>query len=972
MRFLLTTFALFTAFLLPGAETLVDFAVEQPGTELHQPEKKEQRTSYTQLPGGRTGLRCDWDNAKAGHTEFLIRKSMRLPEFDQAMVTVELYLPEPAPIRRFCLRLRDRDGEIHQLPHTIEPGAAGWRKLQFAIDPAKATESWGGGKKANHKIDFPVSFIGFAADFNRKTGKGFLGIGKVELTVTDAPPLVTLRTGSGTPIHVLKPGEEKELAFEVINRRPEAIQIESLILQPGERKVLPLPPPRKYGIYYPTLEYREAGKAPVVRKFSYAYMPPAGPTPGRQEGFLFGVCTHLRGKPAADQERESMAAAWCGAKVARDDISWGRTMPTPDAWNFQQYEDFRLILEKEGIELAPILQYPPSWSKAADWVPIRNRGPFRPDYSHWANFVGRMTKELRGKVRFIEIWNEPDHPGFADFSNEEYIQLLNIGHGEIKKAAPEVKVLTGGVSGLISREQQKFFKMIIDEGKYDIPAFHGHGSLGGYRYQVKKLREYYSGPWYANETALSAIHIGEEAQAVALFQKFLYSWANGAMGYNWYDLRNDGTDPGNNEHNFGLITHDFQPKAAYPVYNMLANTYKGGAFVDKAELGPSQEGYFFRDRKGALLLAGWSNDGSGNGRALLLSGVSGAVSRIDLFGNETQLRPESGFLVLESGNLPYTIRFAHMRELPRFAGELAGLADSLLLTAGERKSFRLTLKNPTGKPLPYRLNLRCPAGLSGGFAKESITVPAGKSVEAEFELAAAPNFLSSDRNPAVATVEVTAGSLWKGTLDCPIRNAVILPDGDFAKEPTFVLDNISQVIPFVTNAPDTAHLFWKGPQDLSAKIRLCRQGDNLLLRAEVTDDVHHQPNTGAMTWAGDNIQMALQLPGQSALWEIGLTLLADHRPEVHVWMAPDKFDPVQTAKAIQLEARRDETKKLTFYEAKIPFAAIGLTQQIGKRGFRFNLIVNDNDGQVRESCIGVAPGIAESKTPQLYPMVHFR
>ena len=123
---------------------------------------------------------------------------------------------------------------------------------------------------------------------------------------------------------------------------------------------------------------------------------------------------------------------------------------------------------------------------------------------------------------------------------------------------------------------------------------------------------------------------------------------------------------------------------------------------------------------------------------------------------------------------------------------------------------------------------------------------------------------------------------------------------------------------------------------------------------------------------GDNVQLALQLPGQNDFWEIGLTLLADGSPEVFVWRVPNRFDAVKTARRIHLSALRDEAGRKTRYEAEIPFGAIGLTDHIGRNGFRFNLIVNDNDGGGRESFIMVAPGIGEDKDISTYPLVRFR
>ncbi len=986
-------FALLALTAAAAPVTLVDFASEQPNVILHKPEEKAQKVSYAEFAEGRRGLRCDWDNSRTYYTEFAVGKRMELPAFDEAEVIVEAYLPPNCPIRSLNIRVRDRDGEMFQLFHRIPTVTPGWQRFHYKLDAEAAyTGTWNGGKKSNQKLDFPIVFTGLAAEFNSKTGTGFLGIGSVSANVVSAPPAIEFHSGSGTPIHTLKEGEENTLAFSIQSRRSEASLLEGEYqvadlwdrplskqkfradLAPGGEHKISLPPPAVYGVYRLKLAFQEqSGKrnTAVSRDLSFAYMRPAGPTPGREEGFLFGICTHLRGKPVHDQEREVMALAWCGAKVARDDISFGRVMPTPETWDLKQYDAFRELLEQSGVELAPILQYPPMWAKPEGWKSQRKggRGHFAPELAPWGEFCKRLAGTLRGKVRYIEIWNEPDHPGFADFTSDEYIKLLNTAYRNIKAAAPETKVVSGGVSGLVSREQIALFEKIVKDGSFDIPALHGHGALDSYRHQVSVLRKTTKLPWYANETAQSALHIGELGQASVLFRKFLYSWAHGAMGYNWYDIRNDGTDPKDNEHNFGLITWHFQPKAAFVAYNALANSYRNASFETYARLGSSMEGYWFLTPEKARQLAFWNNNPSAGSRILCLEGVGGLVAQIDLFGNETRRPAKEGLLIFDPGELPGTLRFEKNAKMPKATGELISPADPFLTTGGETKEFALRLFNPTGRRMAFNLELRCPEGLTGNFEKARIMVDPNKAEIAKARITAAADFHSSEKDPAMLNVAVTAGNLWKGTVSYPAHNAVILPPAGLSERANFILDQASQVTILARNAPDTAHLFWSGPNDLSAVIRLGRDGENLLLKVEVTDDVHFQPHSDGQSYVGDGIQLALLLPGQPSLWEIGLARNNDGKSVTHVWMAPAGFDPIAAAQAIELATTRNEEKKQTVYETRIPFRAIGMTEKSGQQGFRFNLIVNDNDRGGRESYIGIAPGIGETKDPQYYPVV---
>ena len=50
-------------------------------------------------------------------------------------------------------------------------------------------------------------------------------------------------------------------------------------------------------------------------------------------------------------------------------------------------------------------------------------------------------------------------------------------------------------------------------------------------------------PWYSNETAIHSLNGAERNQALTLFKKLIFAWSRGAIGYTWYDLRNDGFDP---------------------------------------------------------------------------------------------------------------------------------------------------------------------------------------------------------------------------------------------------------------------------------------------------------------------------------------------------------------------------------------------------------------------------------------------
>ena len=77
------------------------------------------------------------------------------------------------------------------------------------------------------------------------------------------------------------------------------------------------------------------------------------------------------------------------------------------------------------------------------------------------------------------------------------------------------------------------------------------------------------------------------------------------------------------------------------------------------------------------------------------------------------------------------------------------------------------------------------------------------------------------------------------------------------------------------------------------------------------------------------------------------------------------------AKAITLTTHRDEAGRRTAYRARLKLDAFGLDDRMLTEGIRFNLLINDNDGNLREGFIQLAPGVSEWKNFERFPLVVF-
>ena len=965
-------------------------------------EQRDQKLTLRTLPDTKeTGLNLSWNGYTFPYAELHLHTPLQLPEsFRKGSLALRIQLPGDAPIRCISLRLQDASGEVFQYQmRCLPPRETRIITANYQINlQEKKASSWGGNN--DKKFDFPVALKGFSIDFSPESGVGealFLG---AEL-IPDTPGIsaadgIEFEVETGSSLRILRPGKQEKLSlcfrnlnssafdgyaeveFENFFGRTFTEKIGTLKLGPKEQRTFPVTTPLPtLGHWTVRAKLKRDGKQPGELTRTFTCFEPAGPTPGRARGFLWGISSHPQLHPARDQKLEALAAALVGAKVVREDVSWRRVQPARDQWNFRSFDQTVAIFAEQGIELQAILCYCAPW--AARDPAAQRPDKAEPEPEAWKKFCFEMAKRYRGRIRFWEVWNEPDVTPFSAFDSASYAGMMRNAFAAIKAADPDAMVLTGGFATLAAhpmlREpgyQENALK--LGRGSYDIHAYHEHGDF--HPHYVKMVEERFlpmrkragvTEPWWANETALTSSGGNEKPQAMALYKKLLYAWSRGAIGYNWYDLRNDGDDPNHGEHNYGMMTRDFRPKPVYTVYNTLTSLFGGKEFLRQLDTDAREYLLLFRGED-ELALAAWNEQGIS--RQAIIRTDAGAAELADLMNNRRPVEIREGRILLEVENLPATLLLKGATRA-EFVGTPVGLESSAIAIPGKPYRFTATLLNPLDEAAEFFLKLQPPAGFAQSADELRILVPAGETTKLAREILVAPDFHPAFDNPYQLSVEYRiSGSEITGKTVLNIRPAQIVKTGSpVGQEPDFKLEHRRQVRDLFAGDPTRGHLLWKGPQDHSARILLRTDEDHLLLHVDVTDDLHCQPEQGANTWMGDNVQFALELPNQNGGWEFGLTRLSDGSSESWCWSAPEGFLPENAARQIRLQTSR--TEKVTAYDAKIPFSTVGLTREMLNHGFRFNLLVNDNDGEGRRGWIAIAPGIGERKDPSLFPFIIF-
>ena len=1003
--------------------TITDFRTLPVDVELHRAAERQQSAKIVQVDG-QPQYKVEWKQSIGPFLEFCFpynyaNTHTKLPSFTTARIKLRVLLPERHSIHHLNLRLRDSENEIFQYACDVSKLPAGWHTLEYNVNSNGANGVWGGGRNPNKRIDFPAYFHGLAADYILDKADGMVSWFALETVqigdiVEFLPRFAVIDTGH--PIHILAPGQEEKLRLIIDNDSPRVINgtLEytvsdykqavvatgtlPLAIAPKTTFSAPVKAPAQYGVYHVKTIVKDNDKRiPQAEKTtSFAYMKPVGATSGKAEGFLFGVCSHPQRNSAETIKKEAIAAASVGIKILREDISWGLMQPSQDRWNFEPFDRVVDIFGEEGVEIQAIYDYCPGWATAKDWKPLDStrHGVPRPDYDLWRNFIAEFSKRYKDKIRYGEVWNEPDLVGFANYSAEEYIQLMKIAYEEVKKYAPNTYVLTGGFAlmppsshaSLLDPDHMKK-TLTLGRGSYDIHAFHGHGRLSGYRLQLDnmfKLRkaENITAPWYANETALPSSDGGEHFQAITLFQKFLYSWAKGAIGYNWYDLRNDGYDATYGEHNFGLVTRDFYPKCAYATYNMLSSLYTKATYLAEMDFGAEIDAFVFRAANGDLLIPSWNLNRAQENSMVVLVGVTGSASVIDLYGNETPLNTENNAVVYKIERNPATLRIQGQKELPVNGGHFFTIAahqpvmtgngnckeylqrqKDFFILPGQDNSLAFVFRNPTAHDITADIALAMPKSLDCPQSKQSVVIPPNAQKEMVFKIMASNDFGTSGISTPI-TANASFGNIWKGELTVTANPVVMLPVTDH--QPQFVLKDRMQYVKLVAEAPELQHLTWSGPDDLSANIWLELTQNDFILKAVVVDDVHVQPYTDDKLWQGDSIQFALCF-GDIPYYEFGIARNQDGSPNTAIYSAPQNRRP-----KLHLTTLRDEATHTTTYVCTIPRRDLELTPQRAQAGFLFNLIVNDNDGNTREGYLEIAPGIGREKNVRYFQLIKER
>jgi hypothetical protein len=299
-----------------------------------------------------------------------------------------------------------------------------------------------------------------------------------------------------------------------------------------------------------------------------------------------GLGVNIHFYKGSDKDLEMMAQA--GVGIVRMDVSWGGVEKKPGEYDFSQHDLLIEDLQQRGMRVIFIIDYGNN---------LYNKGlPPHTDEGRaaCARFCGVLAKRYAGKKVIWELWNEPNIDQFwkPKPSVKDYMLWAKAVVPAIRQADPNACIIGPATSTIPIPYLEACFKdglLTLVDGvsihPYRSSQRGPETAIPEYK-RLRSLVEQYKPagkaiPILSGEWGYTTAHMPREQQGKFLPRQWLANMASGMPISIWYDWHDDGTDPRENEHNFGTVTHDYQPKPAYVAMKTLIEQLRGYQLVGR-------------------------------------------------------------------------------------------------------------------------------------------------------------------------------------------------------------------------------------------------------------------------------------------------------------------------------------------------------------------------------------------------------
>jgi polysaccharide biosynthesis protein PslG len=323
-----------------------------------------------------------------------------------------------------------------------------------------------------------------------------------------------------------------------------------------------------------------------------------------------GVNIHF----VAGHQRDLDLIAAAGFKFVRMDFSWTGTESKKGEYRWSEYDELMADLTAHSLGAVFIFDYSNPLYESA----VTSRNPITGD-SHettaspqhpesiaaYARWAAAAARHFHGRHIIWEIWNEPKISFWSPKPDAaQYTSLALAAAKAVRLAEPQATIVGPASSGFPWEFLETFLKSGILEYLDGVSVHpyreyrHGPETAAADFEKLRQLIDRFapaarrgkipilSGEWgYASHTR----GVRLETQAAFAARQQLANLLNGVPLSIWYDWRNDGDDPNEREHNFGIVHVDLSPKPAYLALQTLTRQLSGFHVARRIALAHDQD-----------------------------------------------------------------------------------------------------------------------------------------------------------------------------------------------------------------------------------------------------------------------------------------------------------------------------------------------------------------------------------------------
>ncbi len=289
-----------------------------------------------------------------------------------------------------------------------------------------------------------------------------------------------------------------------------------------------------------------------------------------------------------------------GFRWIRMDAEWNEIERSTGQYDFSGFDGLVNAASRRNLHVLAILDYGHAVHTGGGMKPPRSLAAIQA----YAAFCEATARHFAGRGITFEIWNEPDVDSFWDGTPDayEYAGVLRAGIDAVKRGDPAARVLTGGLSAPYNITYA--FWNVLERRE----ALVGAGGLGAHLYGTDVPEQRWGDILLLDEQAARAMpgqkawctewgfsstktsptanghsEAARHTQAVKFVRELLVGWwANLPLNI-LYELKDDGGDAADPEHNFGLLTQDYAEKPALVAVRQLLSVAGNHRLVAMAD-----------------------------------------------------------------------------------------------------------------------------------------------------------------------------------------------------------------------------------------------------------------------------------------------------------------------------------------------------------------------------------------------------